>query len=74
MAMCTQAAVAMVAGGDPSRVRRVAVRFASPTRLDEDLVVDVYDASATEGPGVYAFEATCAGAAVVKHGRIELFS
>jgi len=74
MAMCTQAVVAMVADGDPSRVRRVAVRFASPTRLDEDLTVDVYDASASEGPGVYAFEATCAGAAVIKHGRVELFS
>ncbi len=74
MAMCTQAAVGMVAGGDPSRVRRVAVRFASPTRLDADLTVDVYDASASEGGGVYAFEATCAGAAVVKHGRLELFS
>ena len=47
MAMCTQAAVGMVAGGDPSRVRRVAVRFASPTRLDADLTVDVYDASAS---------------------------
>jgi acyl dehydratase len=74
MAMCTQAAVGMVAEGDPSRVRRVAVRFASPTRLGADLTVDVYDASATEGVGVYALEATCAGAAVVKHGRIELFS
>jgi acyl dehydratase len=74
MAMCTQAAVAMVADGDPGRVRRVAVRFASPTRLDADLTVDVYDAGATEGAGVYAFEATCADAAVIKHGRIELFS
>ena len=74
MAMCTQAAVGLVAGGDPARVRRVAVRFASPTRLDEDLTVDVYDASAGEGAGVFAFEATCAGAAVVKHGRLELFS
>ena len=74
MAMCAQAAVGLVAGGDPSRVRRVAVRFASPTRLDEDLTVDVYDASAGEGAGVFAFEATCAGAAVVKHGRLELFS
>jgi acyl dehydratase len=74
MAMCAQAAVAMVADGDPSRVRRVAVRFASPTRLDADLTVDVYDASASEGAGVYAFEATCADAAVIKHGRIELFS
>jgi acyl dehydratase len=70
MAMCTQAAVGVVADGDPARVRRVAVRFASPTRLDEDLTVDVYDA----GGGMYAFEATCAGAAVIKHGRLELFS
>ena len=74
MAMSTQAAVGLVADGDPSRVRRVAVRFASPTRLDEDLTVDVYDASEALGAGVYAFEATCAGAAVVKHGRLELFS
>jgi acyl dehydratase len=74
MAMCTQAAVAMVADGDPSRVRRVAVRFASPTRLGADLTVDVYDASTTESEGVYAFEATCADVAVIKHGRLELFS
>jgi len=74
MAMCTQAVVGMVAGGDPSQVRRVAVRFASPTRLGADVTVDVYDASTSEGPGVYAFEATCAGTAVVKHGRLELFS
>ena len=70
MAMCTQAVIAMVADGDPSRVRRVAVRFASPTRLDEDLTVDVYEIE----PRSYAFEATCAGAAVIKHGRLELFS
>jgi len=70
MGMCTQAVVGLVADGDPSRVRRVAVRFASPTRLDAELTVDVYDA----GAGVYAFEATCADAAVIKHGRLELFS
>jgi acyl dehydratase len=70
MAMCTQAAVGLVADGDPARVRRVAVRFATPTRLDEDLTVDVFDA----GDGVYAFEAACAGATVIKHGRLELFS
>jgi acyl dehydratase len=69
MAMCSQAVVAMVADGDPSRVRRVAVRFASPTRLDEDLTVDVYQVD----PLTYAFEATCAGAGVIKHGRLELF-
>jgi acyl dehydratase len=69
MAMCTQAVVRLVAGGDPSRVRRVAVRFASPTRLDEDLTVDVFEIE----PGTYAFEAACAGATVIKHGRLELF-
>ena len=65
-----------MADGDPSRVRRVAVRFAAPTRLDEELTVDVYDAgtSEIEGDGVYAFEATCAGTAVITHGRLELFS
>ena len=55
--------------GDPTRVRRVAVRFASPTRLDEDVTVDVYEIA----PATFAFEATCAGAAVIKHGRVELF-
>jgi len=70
MAMCSQAVLGMVAGGDPARARRVAVRFASPTRLDEDLTVDVYEVD----PLTYAFEATCAGAAVIKHGRLELFS
>jgi acyl dehydratase len=69
MAMCANAVAAMVADGDPSRVRRVAVRFASPTRLDEDVTVDVYRIDAT----AFAFEATCAGAAVIKHGRLELF-
>ena len=35
-----------------------------------DLTVDVYDA----GADGFAFEAACAGAAVIKHGRLELFS
>ena len=69
MAMCTQAVVGAVAGGDPSRVRRVAVRFASPTRLDEDLTVDVFEID----PTTFAFEASCAGATMIKHGRLELF-
>jgi acyl dehydratase len=68
MAMCTQAVVALVAGGDAARVRRIAVRFAAPMPLDTDLTVDVFDAGASS----FAFEATAGGAAVVKHGRLEL--
>lgn len=68
MALCAQGVVALTAGGDPSRVRRVAVRFAAPTFIGEQLAVRVYDA----GPLGYAFEAASAGATVVAHGRAEL--
>jgi acyl dehydratase len=68
MAVCTQHAVRLVASGDPARVRRVAVRFASPAPLGADLTVDVFAA----GPSTYAFEASCGEATVVKHGRLEL--
>lgn len=69
MALCAQGVVELVAGGDPARVRRVAVRFASPAFLGEELRVHVYDA----GDLGCAFEAECAGALVVTHGRAELF-
>jgi acyl dehydratase len=68
MAMCTHQAVRFAAGGDPSRVRRVAVRFASPTRIGADLDVELF----TVDPLTAAFEATCAGATVIRHGRLEL--
>ena len=68
MAMCGQAVVETVADGDPTRVRRLAVRFASPTMLDEDLVVDIFRAD----KNAFAFEAAAAGATVIKHGRAEL--
>ena len=49
----------------PQPLRRVAVRFASPMFLGEELHVQVYDAGALG----YAFEATSAGATVISHGR-----
>jgi len=68
MALCAQGVVEQVAGGDPERVRRVAVRFASPVPLGETLRVRLYDA----GSGCYGFEAECAGATVITHGLAEL--
>jgi acyl dehydratase len=68
MALCAQAVTQVAAGGDPSRIRRIAVRFAAPTFLDEELEIRLYES----GPSVYAFEATCAGEAVVTNGRAEL--
>jgi acyl dehydratase len=68
MGLCAQGVVELVAGGDPDRVRRIAVRFATPTFLGEQLHVRLYDA----GPLGYAFEADSAGASVITHGRAEL--
>jgi acyl dehydratase len=68
MTLCAQGIVTVATGGDADRVRRVAVRFASPTFLGEQLHVRVYDA----GPLGYAFEAESAGAPVITHGRAEL--
>ena len=68
MALCAQGVVDLVADGDPSRVRRVAVRFASLAMLGAELELRLYDAAA-DG---YAFEAECAGATVITHGRLEL--
>jgi acyl dehydratase len=70
MALCARGVVELATGGDPDRVRRVAVRFASPTFLDEQLAVALYDA----GHDAIAFEAQCAGATVITHGRAELFA
>jgi acyl dehydratase len=68
MGLCAQAAVRTVAGGDSGRVRRVAVRFASPAFLGHDLDVRFYQA----GAHAYVFEAFCAGAKVISNGRVEL--
>jgi acyl dehydratase len=68
MALCAQGVVEVVADGKPERIRRIAVRFASPNPLGERLSVRSYDA----GHLGYAFEADCCGVTVIAHGRAEL--
>jgi acyl dehydratase len=68
MALCAHSAVSLVAGGDPEQVRRVAVRFASPAFVGDDVAVHLFDA----GNGRYAFEAESNGEAVVRNGWVEL--
>ena len=61
MAMCSQAVIATTADGDPARLKRLAVRFASNVFPGNDVEVDVYDAGVTDsGLRAYAFEATSA--------------
>jgi len=73
MAMCSQAVIATTADGDPTRLRRLAVRFASNVFPGNDVEVAVYDTGTTEdGAAVYAFEATSQGAVVIKNGRADV--
>jgi acyl dehydratase len=70
MALCTRAATAAVADGDPRRIRRVAVRFAAPAFLDRDLRVRIFERS----DGGFALEATSGDNTVIRNGLVELFT
>jgi acyl dehydratase len=72
MAMCSQAVVKTVADGDPARLKRLAVRFASNVLPGNDIDVELFDAGTNGGRRSYAFEATSAGAVVVKNGWAEV--
>jgi acyl dehydratase len=69
MAFCGRAVIETVAGGDPARLRRLAVRFSRPVLPGESITVRLYPA----GDGAFGFEALNGeGRAVVKDGRAEL--
>jgi acyl dehydratase len=78
MAMTSQAVVNRVCGGDPAKLKRLAVRFAANVFPGNDVEVQIYDAgevAAPEGSGprhAYAFEATSKGDVVVKNGWAEV--
>jgi acyl dehydratase len=72
MAMCSQAVIRTVADGDPARLKRLAVRFASNVFPGNDIDVEIFEAGSTEFRRLYAFEATSAGAVVVKNGWAEV--
>jgi acyl dehydratase len=73
MAMTSQAVVERACGGDPARLRRLAVRFAANVFPGNDVEVQVYDAGPLDGGRHgYAFEATSKGDVVVKNGWAEV--
>jgi len=74
MALCARAVVDELAGGDPTRLRRLAVRFYRPVFPGNDLVTTMFDAGTEGDRQVVAFEAASAGKVVVRDGRAELTS
>jgi acyl dehydratase len=67
MALCARDIVDELAGGDPTRLRRLAVRFYRPVFPGNDLVTTMYDAGAA-----IAFEVASAGKVVVRDGLAEV--
>jgi acyl dehydratase len=68
MAFCGRAVIDSVAGGDPTRLTRLAVKFSRPVLPGQEITVRIYAAD-----GAYGFEALNAeGQAVVKDGRAEV--
>jgi len=76
MALCGRSILDAVGDSDPTRLRRLAVRFYRPVFPGHDLTNSIYgtDEQVTAGPGTrtYAFEATSAGKVVVRDGRAEI--
>jgi acyl dehydratase len=69
MAFCGRAVLESVAGGDPARLARLAVRFSRPVLPGQEITVRIYDSGST----TYGFEALNAdGQAVVKDGLAEV--
>ncbi|HVW33074.1 MAG TPA: MaoC/PaaZ C-terminal domain-containing protein [Acidimicrobiia bacterium] len=69
MAFCGRAVIETVAGGDPTRLARLAVKFSRPVLPGQAITIRLFPA----GEGAFGFEALNAeGQAVVKDGRAEL--
>ena len=68
LAICTHLLLGLLGVDDPGQVARVAVRFASPTPLNEELTVNAYGIDQHS----FAFEAASRGVATITHGRMEL--
>ena len=70
MAFAGRAVVGHAAGGDPSRLRRLAVRFARPVLPGETLTTSIW---ALAGPGESALETrNMSGEVVLANGRAEV--
>jgi acyl dehydratase len=73
LAVASRGLIDLTAGGDPRRVRRVAVRFSSPVFPGDSLDLSVYDVGeAAGGSYSYAFEAVSDGKVALRHGLVEV--
>ena len=73
MAMAVKGGVDEFAGGDPTRVKRVAVRFSKPVFPGQELTTKFWKEGSGDGTTIYGFETyNPEGAAAIKNATIEI--
>jgi acyl dehydratase len=73
MAIATKAAVNGLAGGDPTRIKRVGVRLSKPVLPGQELTTKLWELSEEDGVKTYGFETyNPDGAAVIKNGEVDI--
>lgn len=73
MAIATKAAVNGLAAGDPTRIKKVSVRFSKPVFPGEEITTKLWKSDEGDGATTYGFETYNAdGAAVIKNGIVEI--
>jgi acyl dehydratase len=73
LGIASRALVALTAGGEPGRIKRIAVRFSRYAYPGDDIDVSVYDVGPTsDGVHAYAFEVASVGNTVLKNGWVEV--
>ncbi len=73
MAIASKAAVNGLAGGDPTRIKRVGVRLSKPVLPGQELTTRLWQEEAGAGLTTYGFETyNPDGAAVIKNGVVEI--
>ena len=73
MAIAVKGAVDGLAGGDPTRVKRVGVRFSKPVFPGEEITTRFWEEGSSGDSKTYGFETyNPDGAAVIKNGTVEI--
>ena len=73
MAIATKAAVNGLAGGDPTKIKRVAVRLSKPVLPGQELTTKLWEETKGAGVTTYGFETYNGdGVAVIKQGVVEI--
>jgi acyl dehydratase len=69
MAFTSRAVIGTAAGGDPTRLKRLAVRFSKPVLPGQDITTRIWESA----PGTVSFETTSSGGdVVIKDGLAEV--